>query len=454
MSKLNFILKVLSVPLDLLAIFLAFVWAYQIRADGQAIYQWPYDEYIRAVLYILPIWLVVFALLGLYSLRSRQGIGETLLKIIIGSFTGWAIFIALLYFSRTDQTQTLPRLIPLYLLALIPLAVATVHLVMIMLEKMLYSLGISRVKVVILGNSSDIAKSLKKQLTTSATGYHYQGTIESESISEIILQLQKVKPQELWVTSAKMLKKDDQELLNFCEAKKIIVKVIPETYDIRTLNVRTFYFSDVLFIELGQSPLEGWGRIIKKIFDLTFSLLVLILVSPIMFLVALGVKLSSRGPIIYRQQRIGRDGEEFAIYKFRSMYIEEDRSNKSLDWSLDEDRDTRITPFGRFIRRTMLDELPQVFNVLFGSMSWVGPRPEQPNYVQKFTKSVRNYAKRHYVKSGITGWAQVNGLRGDTSIEERIRFDLFYIQNWSILFDLKIFLMTFSLALTKIFTKR
>ena len=162
-----------------------------------------------------------------------------------------------------------------------------------------------------------------------------------------------------------------------------------------------------------------------------------------MLLTAIGIKLTSKGPIIYRQKRVGRDGKIFEFYKFRSMYIEAcDTTLRGSKWTTAKDEKTRVTPLGRFIRKTNLDELPQFWNVLIGNMSFVGPRPELPKFVDRFQKEIPDYFRRHRLKSGITGWAQVNGLKGDTSIKERVRFDIFYIENWSFWFDIKIIIKT------------
>jgi exopolysaccharide biosynthesis polyprenyl glycosylphosphotransferase len=185
---------------------------------------------------------------------------------------------------------------------------------------------------------------------------------------------------------------------------------------------------------------------VKRAFDVAFSAAVLVLISPLMLLIALLVKLSSPGPVFFIQERVGLDGKPFALVKFRTMRVEGD--DGSRDWfnvhrqGWTVPNDPRRTPVGAFLRRFSLDELPQFYNVLMGEMSIVGPRPEQPHYVQEFAQIIPKYARRHREKAGITGWAQVNGLRGDTSIKERTYADLYYVENWSLLFDLKIIART------------
>jgi len=193
-------------------------------------------------------------------------------------------------------------------------------------------------------------------------------------------------------------------------------------------------------VSVHESPLSGSGYVVKRLFDLVGAWVALLIFSPIMIVLSILVPLSSRGPILYRQQRMGLDGKPFDIFKFRSMPINAEAKTGAV-WA--SPTDNRATKLGTFMRKTSLDELPQLLNVIKGEMSLVGPRPERPVFVDQFRREIPGYMLRHKVKSGITGWAQVNGWRGDTSLEKRIECDLYYIQNWSILLDTKIILMTF-----------
>jgi exopolysaccharide biosynthesis polyprenyl glycosylphosphotransferase len=181
-------------------------------------------------------------------------------------------------------------------------------------------------------------------------------------------------------------------------------------------------------------------RIIKRTLDLCLVLPIFLLVSPIMILTAVAIKIEDGGPVFYKQVRCTRHEKEFQIYKFRSMVVDAEEDGMAV---LAKEHDERITKVGRFIRRTRIDELPQLFNILIGDMSIVGPRPVRPQFVEKFQEEIPRYMIKHQVRPGLTGWAQVNGLRGDTSIEERIEHDIFYIENWTVGFDIKIFFMTF-----------
>jgi exopolysaccharide biosynthesis polyprenyl glycosylphosphotransferase len=187
-----------------------------------------------------------------------------------------------------------------------------------------------------------------------------------------------------------------------------------------------------------ESPEQGWNAVVKRGFDLGSSGLGLVLLSPLMALIALLVKLDSPGPVFYAQERVGMNGRRFRMVKFRSMRVDADARGDG--WTVKDD--PRRTPLGSTLRRLSLDELPQLWNVFVGDMSLVGPRPEQPRFVEEFRGSIPRYMLRHHVKAGMTGWAQVNGLRGDTPLEDRIRYDLYYVQHWSLWFDVRILFLT------------
>lgn len=205
------------------------------------------------------------------------------------------------------------------------------------------------------------------------------------------------------------------------------------------LAPRVSRFDDVPVIGLNASRLSGFGAVFKRAYDIAFSTAFLICAAPVFFACALAVKLTSKGPVFYRQERMGLDGKTFQCIKFRGMRVDAEHSSGPV-WA--QASDPRVTPVGRWLRRTSLDEIPQFINVLRGEMSVVGPRPERPVFVTQFRGEIPGYMLRHKVKAGLTGWAQVNGWRGNTSLEKRIEHDLWYIQNWSLWLDLKICLLT------------
>lgn len=227
-------------------------------------------------------------------------------------------------------------------------------------------------------------------------------------------------------------------IIEACEKAGTRISIIPSYHKYIPSHPSIEVLDDIKLFNLRDIPLDDIGSaFVKRCFDILFSLLAIILASPLMLIAVIGIKISMPGPIIFKQARLGKNKKIFRMYKFRSMRV---NSDSNTAWSTNSDN--RRTAFGKFIRKFSIDELPQLFNVLKGDMSLVGPRPEIPHYISKFKKEVPLYMIRNQVKPGMTGWAQVNGLRGDTSIEKRVKYDIYYIENWSLAFDVKILLMT------------
>jgi Undecaprenyl-phosphate glucose phosphotransferase len=232
-----------------------------------------------------------------------------------------------------------------------------------------------------------------------------------------------------------------ESVVSICEKSGVHTKFIP---DYNSLIPSRPYTEDLMglpVVNIRYVPLTNTGNIlVKRMMDVAGALVGIVLTSPVMLLSALLVKLTSPGPVIFRQERVGLHNKPFYMYKFRSMELQAPGEEKKA-WTVRND--PRVTPVGRVLRRTSLDELPQLFNILRGDMSLVGPRPERPLYVEKFKEEIPRYMVKHQVRPGLTGWAQVNGLRGDTSIRKRVEYDIYYIENWTVWFDFKIILMTF-----------
>ena len=232
------------------------------------------------------------------------------------------------------------------------------------------------------------------------------------------------------------------DLVDLCEDRFIDFKIAADFYGLMTENVKVEYLSTVPLLGFKELPLDDpWNRTSKRIFDLAAASLILILGAPVWIIIMAAIKISDGGPIFYKQQRMGRDQRIFDLLKFRTMKPDAERETGPV-WARPDDQ--RKTFIGEFLRRWNLDELPQLWNVLRGEMSLVGPRPERPHFIQQFRQTLPRYMARHKIKSGLTGWAQVHGLRGNTSIRERLKYDLYYMENWSILLDIEILFMTLS----------
>ncbi len=250
--------------------------------------------------------------------------------------------------------------------------------------------------------------------------------IDQHDVDEVIIALPEATHQDILM------------LLSECERGQVTIKVFPDVFQIMASPVGIGDLGGLPLVTVRDIALRGWRRVAKRLMDIAGAAVGLILLSPVMLLVAVLIKLDSPGPVFYVQERMGLDAKPFNMLKFRSM-----RQNAEVNgpgWTVEDD--PRVTPLGRILRQLNLDELPQLINVLLGQMSLVGPRPERPIYVDQFRRSIPRYMDRHWEKAGLTGWAQINGLRGDTSIAERTKYDLWYIENWSLQLDLKILLRT------------
>jgi exopolysaccharide biosynthesis polyprenyl glycosylphosphotransferase len=266
--------------------------------------------------------------------------------------------------------------------------------------------GIGRIKV--LGNLSNLVDIIRR-----------------EKVDEVLVALQGASDRDL------------RDIMDLIQDESVSVKIYPDAFQLMTQNeVSVGELSGLPLLSVKDLALRGWNRRMKRAFDIVFSAAVLVLTAPLMVAIALAIKLSGSGPVFFIHERVGLDGKPFRLVKFRSMRSDADPAG----WTTQND--PRRTRIGSFIRRFSLDELPQFFNVLIGEMSVVGPRPEQPEYVKEFAQKIPKYLRRHREKAGITGWAQVNGLRGDSSIEDRTRADIYYVENWSVLLDLKIIVRT------------
>jgi exopolysaccharide biosynthesis polyprenyl glycosylphosphotransferase len=223
-------------------------------------------------------------------------------------------------------------------------------------------------------------------------------------------------------------------------ASKVGYKIVSDLFGIITNPLQADEISGIPLFALKDAPLaRPWARVLKRSLDLACVVPALVVFSPLLLLLALAVKATSSGPALFRQERVGRDNQTFIIYKFRTMRRDAEKATGPV-WA--SKNDPRRTPIGAFLRRSSLDELPQLFNVLAGNMSLVGPRPERQHFVKQFQKTIPRYLERHRVKAGLTGWAQVHGLRGNTPVEERVKYDLWYVENWSLWLDLKILMRT------------
>jgi exopolysaccharide biosynthesis polyprenyl glycosylphosphotransferase len=279
----------------------------------------------------------------------------------------------------------------------------------------------------VVGMVSQDSKAEKADVPVLGTTEELPSLIASEAIDEVIIALPEA-------TSGEML-----PIISDCHKAKVATRVYPSAFQLITSDLSIGHLGGLPLLTVRDTVLRGWRLTLKRAMDVVGSTVGLVLLSPFLLLLALLIKLDSAGPAFYTQERMGLDEKRFQVIKFRSMK-EGAEDETGPVWATKED--PRRTRFGAFLRRFSLDELPQFINVFLGEMSLVGPRPERPMFVEQFKQVIPRYVERHQEKAGMTGWAQVNGLRGDTSIVERTKYDLYYIENWSIFFDLKILIRT------------
>ena len=272
-------------------------------------------------------------------------------------------------------------------------------------------------------------------------GTEYKGIKVIGKVDDLMTILPENKLDEIAIT----LGLDEYDRLEYivsmCEKSGVHTKFIPDYNNIIPTKPYTEDVQGLPVVNIRHVPLlDPFNRFMKRTEDIFGAIVAIVLFSPVMLIVSAIIKITDPGPLIFKQERIGLKNRPFYMYKFRSMVVQED-TDEEKGWTTKND--PRVTPIGKFIRRTSIDELPQFFNVLKGDMSLVGPRPERPQFVEKFKEEIPRYMIKHQVRPGITGWAQVNGYRGDTSIKKRIEHDLYYIENWTIGFDFKIIFLTF-----------
>ncbi len=371
--------------------------------------------------------------------------------------TGYAVLLGLLVFAH--QAEYFSRLWLFYWLLLgIGGSMLFRYLIYALLGR-LRKRGMNHKGVLVVGTGDSAREAVQALKMNPWAGYDivqmvpingceitspYQGIPVAGKGVDLAHLVQTLGVQEVWVCLP--LKKGDyvNQVLYDLRHSTVDIRYLPDLSDFRLLNHRATELAGLQMLNLSCSPIRGLNYYLKQLEDRILGLLILLLISPLLLLISLGVKLSSPGPILFKQYRNGMDGRRINVYKFRSMKVHGEAEGVVTQAKRNDDR---ITRFGRFLRRTSLDELPQFFNVIQGKMSIVGPRPHAVVHNEQYKELIESYMKRHKVKPGITGWAQINGFRGETDtidkMQKRVEYDLFYIENWSILFDLKIIFLTF-----------
>ncbi|RDU37559.1 undecaprenyl-phosphate glucose phosphotransferase [Neobacillus piezotolerans] len=435
-----------------LAFFLSWIIRFMILSDG--IETISFIDYFRWNLFYTISVVTISALLGLYSSKRRRSYTFEIYRVCQAHLVSVVVFMSLLFILRTIDISRIYLMI--FILANISLSVAYRFVVKYVL-KILRKRGYNKKFMLVLGAGTLGKKFYNNIRKHPELGYEIIGFLDDyqegfyrednmeipilDKIDRLDVVLKQHLVDEVVVALPLYAHEKFQNIIFSCEKAGIKVLIIPDYYHFLPAKPSIDSVGEMPLINIRDVPLDEMQlRFFKRLFDIVFSLIVLLLLSPLLILIAFLVKLSSPGPIIFKQERVGLNRRSFNIYKFRTMRVmNNDISNNQ--WTTAND--SRVTIFGSFLRKSSLDELPQFLNVLKGDMSVVGPRPERPFFVERFREEIPQYMIKHHVRPGITGWAQVNGLRGDTSIEDRIKYDVFYVENWTFIFDIKIILKTF-----------
>lgn len=440
---------------DSLAIFSSWLLAYSIRFHLQIVPVTqgipPLDRYMEA---LVPIWIVFWInikICGLYRpMRGKPGLSEFFLILKVTSLSV-LILTAITFFYRDFSYS---RVVVVYFWVVATLLVVVSHWLVRKILLLVRGRGWNLQKILVVG-AGELGQTVVEKLNLhpeigfqvvgfltrhpDKIGKSYQGCKVLGEYQDVSKVIHDHEVDQLFIALPLQASARLEEILNNLGEETVDIKVVPDLLQYMNIHSGVEELDGLPIVNLAESPLYGWNIVVKRTSDIILSSLAIIVAAPVMLLIALVVRAESRGPVFYRQERVGLDRQVFSMLKFRSMKPEAESSTGPVWAKENDDRRTRI---GKFLRTTSLDELPQLFNVLKGEMSLVGPRPERSVFIEDFKHSIPHYMLRLKMKAGLTGWAQVNGWRGNTSLEKRVECDLYYIKNWSLLFDLKIMIMT------------
>ena len=431
------ILNAVKIILDCLFVAFSFFVSWTVRF-GTGLFKdiphLPFERYIALLYVALPAFVICQYALKMYSSVRRKSVVKEWYNCFKSAFiTGLIIVGGIFILKLSDFARSFVVIFAFSSALCVAIQRGFLRLIL----KMFREKGFNVRYVVVIGDTDYADKYIKAISKHKEMGYKIfevlkkadfvllQDLLTKNIIDEVVIAIDVKEYESLG------------KILAICEKCGVKSSIIPSYTNYVPSKPQIDEIDGIPLINTRYIPLDNMlYSFVKNAFDFFTALVLCVLLSPVMLVIAIAVKLSSKGEILFKQERVGFGGEKFTIYKFRSMKV----GTSTDGWTVKDD--PRRTKVGEFLRKTNLDELPQLFNVLKGQMSLIGPRPEQVGYVEQFREEIPKYMIKHRVKPGITGWAQVNGLRGDTSIEERIKKDIYYIENWSIGFDIKILFMT------------
>ncbi len=468
MKKSELIFSAILVPLDFLMLIGAALAAYFLRFSAltdirPVILEWPFHEYLNISLVVAFAWLIIFTLAGLYSIGGTRRLIDELTRVFLACSTGIMAVIIFVFFKRELLTS---RFIVLAVWGLSIIAVGLGRLLARAVQHLLFKRGIGVHRIIIIGNENVADDLVAEMHRRPVVGYKIVGRFVDfdQLIKQQIEDIADRKGvDEVLLANSAFPREKTLELLDFANEKHWVFKYAADLLEAQSTNLEVNMVAGIPIVEIKKTPLDGWGKIVKRTFDFIGAILLIILFSPLMLLIILAIKLESRGSIIYKNERVGQR-KNFKTFKFRSMYLKyctgtEYGGETALQYEeklINEKserqgpvykvlNDPRRTKVGRWLEKTSLDEIPQFFNVLFGQMSLVGPRPHQPREVEQYQKHQKRVLD---IKPGVTGLAQISG-RSDLDFEEEVKLDTYYIENWSLKLDLQIMFKTPWAVLTR-----
>ena len=457
-KTLDHLLIALTVLFDLCFVATAIVVAYWVRFESGwtpeafALHKGgtpPLDDYFRLIPLMAIIWVMTLKALKLYRPESNASLSAFWTLCKASGIALIATLAALFFIYHHDAYS---RWVMLLASGFSLVWLFLGRLVLHRFRQAIHAQGVGVSRVALIGNYDARSEKFINVLKAKPnSGYELVGIVAEKvdaddsavpSLGEsqdILALVQKYRLDTLFISSPTVPNETILQILHACEGVPVQINVLPELSEFISGGTAITLFEGIPVLQLRETPMQGVRGIVKRLIDIVFSVFALIVLSPLMLTIAVIIRLTSPGKALFRQERVGRAGKPFNIYKFRSMRADAEERVGHV-WA--EADDPRQTSLGKFLRRWSLDELPQFFNVLKGDMSLVGPRPEMSGLIDTFSESIPHYLARQRVKSGMTGWAQVNGLRGNTSLEERISYDRHYVENWSLVLDIKIILKT------------
>lgn len=456
-QKIRNIYAISLMFLDAVLIVAAFVFAYQLRVavpwPAEVENLAPLSQHLGLLLVQVVAVVVTLIFYRQYYIPRAVSRVDQFYSVFAGVSIGTIVAIAFsaFFFKGTPLEVDYPRVMVVYAWVLTILFIMLGRVSHQQLREWLRDQGIGKDRLLVVG-VGDVARIIVQRILWSPQlGYELVGIVNNQGTMRSLLGvpvlgniedlpdvIEQHDVDEVIIAIPEQGHREVVRVISYCERGRVSIKVFPDIFQFVTSDAGIDDLGGLPLLTVRNYALRGYMLISKRVLDLGGAALGLVLLSPLMLLVAIAIKLESPGPVFFVQERMGLDGKPFKMIKFRSM-----RTDAEVDgpgWTVDDD--PRQTRLGKLLRRIDIDELPNLINVLLGEMSLVGPRPEQPYYVEEFRQTVPRYMERHREKAGMTGWAQVNGLRGDTSIVERTKYDLWYTENWSILLDIKILLRT------------